>query len=149
VKIDRRLSARQHLFGRFSLEDWTDKRPNAFGNIASPDLSSTDGKNRSVTLDDSYSLGSWILHGNYGYGFSGSVTPPAAPGFDPTSLGFPSSMKSGLEVANFRPSRYPGTQVWVRVETLSQTRNLRARPFRATPSTWPAGTPSSSAERGG
>ncbi|MBZ5624220.1 MAG: TonB-dependent receptor [Acidobacteriia bacterium] len=101
AKIDRRLSNRQNLFGRFSQEDVRDNRPNYFGNLASPDLSAANVRNRSLTLDDSYWRGGWILHGNYGYGYVSSLIQPAAPGFDPVSLGFPAAMRSGLQVANF------------------------------------------------
>ena len=101
AKIDHRVSDRQNLFARFSLQDHTDNHPNFFGNIASPDLSATNGKSLSATLDDSYSHGGWILHGNYGYGYSSILNPGAAPGFDPVSLGFPASLRSGLQIANF------------------------------------------------
>ena len=101
IKIDRRLSDRHNLFGRFSLEDWSDKHPNFFGNPASPDAVRAFGLNRSATLDDSYSRGGWIFHGNYGYAYCGGGSDPAAPGFDLTSLGFPASLKTGLQVANF------------------------------------------------
>src|SRR5262249_31100886 len=100
VKIDRRISGRQNLFGRFSLEYFTADRPNHFGNLASPDAGSSPSRNRSATLDDSYSLGKWILHGNYGYAFSGGRNDPSAPGFDLTSIGFPAYMRSAAQVAN-------------------------------------------------
>jgi hypothetical protein len=100
LKIDRRVSDRQNLFGRFSVENAPDQKPNYFGNPASPDAVTTNTKSGSVTLDDSYTRGGWILHGNYGYVHTSNTTPPAAPGFDPVSLGFPASMRSGLQVVN-------------------------------------------------
>src|SRR5262249_38733508 len=109
VKIDRRLSDRQNLFGRFSQQNSSDQKPNFLGNVASPDLIEANVRTRSLTLDDSYARGRWILHGNYGYAYTAVLIPPAAPGFDPVSLGFPASIRSGLEVANFPTISLGGT----------------------------------------
>jgi Carboxypeptidase regulatory-like domain/TonB dependent receptor len=113
LKIDRRVSARQNLFGRFSMENSTDERPNYFGNPASPDAVTANSRSGSVTLDDSYVRGSWILHGNYGYVHTGNTAPPAVPGFDPASLGFPASMRSGLQVANVPVVTLAGSYSWL------------------------------------
>src|SRR5262249_34924358 len=100
LKIDRRVSERQNLFGRFSMENTVDEKPNFLGNPASPDAVTANTRNGSITLDDSYTRGGWLVHGNYGYAHTSNSVPPAAPDFDPTSLGFPASMRSGLQVAN-------------------------------------------------
>ncbi len=109
AKIDRSLSNRQNLFGRFSQSRSSDQKPNFFGNIASPDAKTTYVNTRSVTLDDSYTRGGWILHANYGYAYSGNSTAPAATDFDPVSLGFPASMRGARQIASFPTINLGGT----------------------------------------
>ncbi len=91
-KIDRRISERQNLFGRFSWENATTDSANHYGNAAtgSPGFSGT--RNRSGTIDDSYLLGSWILHGNYGYAYHANPRGPLENTIRPSELGFPASL---------------------------------------------------------
>ena len=110
VKIDRKLSDRQSIFGRFSLEDLTEDYPDYFGNIASPNSGSGVSHNRSATLDYSTYTGGWVLHGNYGYTSVLSVNHLPSEGFDMTSLGFPSSMNSQAQSAVFPTIAVAGFQ---------------------------------------
>ncbi|MEO7146127.1 MAG: carboxypeptidase regulatory-like domain-containing protein [Bryobacteraceae bacterium] len=92
VRIDRRISARQNLFGRFSLDNQNTVTANSFGNIASPDAGVNGGRSRSATLDDAYLLGGWVLHGNYGYIYFANPRDSSSEGFDLTTLGLPGSL---------------------------------------------------------
>jgi hypothetical protein len=101
VRIDRRLSDRQNLFGRFSLEDNSDRVPDFFRNVASPNARTVVPHNRSATADYSIYLHGWVLHGNYGYASTDVINHPTGEGFDITSIGFPSSMQSNAQLAVF------------------------------------------------
>ena len=46
---------------------------------------------RSVTVDDTYLLGTWVLHGNFGYAYNANPRDSASEGFNPTTLGLPAS----------------------------------------------------------
>ena len=98
LKIDRRISSRQNLFGRFSLENYDAELPNHFGNLASPDAANNFGRNHSASLDDSYTLGGWILHGNYGYAYSAAGSDPITQDFNLTSLGFPAYLNNAAQI---------------------------------------------------
>jgi hypothetical protein len=100
VKIDRNITDRNRLFGRFSFENWDNTSVNRFGNVASPDAGPKGNRNHSATLDDTHSIGTWLLHANFGYAFNEQINDPAAPGFDLTSLGFPAYLKNAPQIAN-------------------------------------------------
>lgn len=87
VKIDRRVSARQNLFGRFSWINLDTLSADQFRGPASPGQGMTGTHDRSVTLDDNYSLRGWILHGNYGYGYYAIPMFPLQSDLSPSSLG--------------------------------------------------------------
>jgi hypothetical protein len=86
-KIDRRISDRQNLFGRFSWEN-----ANHYQNVATNSPGFSGGRNRSGTIDDSYMIGSWILHGNYGYSYHANPRDPLDLTIKPSEIGFPSSL---------------------------------------------------------
>jgi hypothetical protein len=109
LKIDRSITDRNRLFGRFSLENWENRQPNYFGDIASPDANTAGNRDHSATLDDTHSIGTWLLHANLGYAFSGQRADPAAPGFDLTSLGFPAYLDGAAQIANVPSITLPGT----------------------------------------
>ena len=89
VKVDRRISERQNLFGRFSWHTRNSPRPDEFGTPGSINLGWSGQRNRSVTLDDTYMIGGWVLHGNYGYGyFANPRETPRMPGIS-SKLGLP------------------------------------------------------------
>jgi hypothetical protein len=100
LKIDRSIRDRDRLFGRFSFENWHSRNANRFGNVASPDAGPISDADHSATVDDTYSIGTWLLHANFGYAFNHQQADPAAPGFDLTSLGFPADLNSIAQLAN-------------------------------------------------
>jgi len=101
VKVDRRISDRQNLYGRFSWNDVDTDLANHFGNLASPDAGSSGARNRSITLDDSYTAAGWVWHGNYGYVYHANPRDSNSQGFDLGSLGFPASLRSASQFPIF------------------------------------------------
>lgn len=101
VKIDHHLSARQHLFGRFSWDNVDLRLPNHFNNLASPDAGVAAARNRSITLDDTYTLGNWVLHANYGYAYHGNSRDSVSQGFDLASLELPASFAQAAQFPIF------------------------------------------------
>jgi hypothetical protein len=69
VRIDHRLSDRHNLFGRVSWNRFSNPLADPYGNAASPDAGIDGRVNRSVSLDDNYLIGGWMLHGNIGYAY--------------------------------------------------------------------------------
>ena len=101
VKIDRRISDRQSLFARYSLQDGGNQQPNFFGNVASPNFRTAMAHNRSGAYDHTLYFRGWVLHGNYGYASVWVVLHPSGQDFDLTSLGFPASMRAAAQTAVF------------------------------------------------
>lgn len=79
VRIDHRLSDRHNLFGRVSWNRYSNPLADPYGNAASPDAGMDGRINRSVSIDDNYLLGGWMLHGNIGYAYHANprFSPPA------------------------------------------------------------------------
>lgn len=101
TKIDRRISDRQSLFGRFSWNNSDATLPNFFGNVASPNAGVNGAHNDSATLDDTYVLGRWILHGNYGYAYAANPRASVTSSFDSTTLGLPAAVKAAEQYLIF------------------------------------------------
>jgi hypothetical protein len=101
TKLDRRISDRQSLFGRFSWNNIDAIQPNFFGNVASPEAGVSGTHNDSATLDDTYVLGRWILHGNYGYAYAANPRASVTNSFDSTTLGLPASVKTAEQYLIF------------------------------------------------
>ena len=101
AKLDRKISDRQSLFGRISWNNFDQDLPNFFGNAASLNAGITGNHNLSSTLDDTYVLGRWILHGNYGYAYAANPRSSVTNSFDPTTLGLPASLKSAEQFLVF------------------------------------------------
>jgi hypothetical protein len=101
VKIDRRLSDRHSLFGRLSVHSVSVNTNNWFGNPASPGLTLNDLRNRSATLDDTFTARGWVLHGNLGYAYSAPGVDSPTRGFDGRSLGLPDALPPASQVAVF------------------------------------------------
>jgi hypothetical protein len=92
VKIDRRISDRQNLFGRWSWEDANTNSANHYGNAATPAPGFSGARNRSGTLDDSYVAVGWVLHGNYGYSYHANPRGPLENTVKSSELGFPAAL---------------------------------------------------------
>ncbi|MCL5743476.1 MAG: TonB-dependent receptor [Acidobacteria bacterium] len=101
VRIDRRISDRQNLFGRFSFDNQVTNAANNFGTIASPNSGVAGNRSRSVTLDDTYLWNGWVLHGNYGYIYYSNPRDARSNGFDLTGLGLPASLAAQTQFAVF------------------------------------------------
>ena len=91
-KIDRRISDRQNLFGRFSWENGNNIAANHYNNAATNSPGFNGLRNRSGTIDDSYIFGGWILHGNYGYSYHANPRGPLENTIKPSEIGFPASL---------------------------------------------------------
>ncbi|MEZ5399074.1 MAG: carboxypeptidase regulatory-like domain-containing protein [Bryobacteraceae bacterium] len=100
-KIDRRISDRQNLFGRFSWENATTDQPQHFGNAATGTPGFTGARNRSGTIDDSWVVSNWILHGNYGYSYHANPRGPLDNVITSTDLGFPAPVGAQAQFAIF------------------------------------------------
>jgi hypothetical protein len=100
-KIDRRISDRQNLFGRFSWENANTNQAQHYGNAATSTPGFTGARNRSGTIDDSYLLGSWILHGNYGYSYHANPRGPLDNTITSTELGLPAAVQAAAQFPIF------------------------------------------------
>lgn len=111
VKVDRRISDRQNLFGRFSYDQSQTTQADQFGNAASPTPGFSGSRNRSATLDDTYLFGGWILHGNYGYAYHANPRAPK-PEYQllPSKLGFPGYVDSAAQFGIFPTINVAGYQ---------------------------------------
>ncbi|MBI4902245.1 MAG: TonB-dependent receptor [Acidobacteria bacterium] len=107
AKIDRRVSNRQNLYGRFSWNDVDNRTANYFNNLASPDTGASGARNRSITVDDTFLVGGWVLHGNAGYAYHANPRDSVSRGFDLTTLGLPASLKAVSQFEMF-PRVEPG-----------------------------------------
>jgi hypothetical protein len=101
MKIDRRISDRQNLYGRFSWNDVDNNTANHFRNIASPDTGASGARNRSITLDDTFLLSGWVLHGNIGYVYHANPRDSISRGFDFAALGLPASFAQAAQFSIF------------------------------------------------
>ena len=101
VRIDRHISDRQNLFGRFSYDNQNTVTPNYFGNAGSYEAGVSGGRARSATLDDTYLLGGWVLHGNFGYIYAANPRDSDSEGFNLTTLGLPSSLAAQAQFPIF------------------------------------------------
>ena len=109
VKIDRRVSSRQNLYGRFSWDTVNNRTADPFRNAGSPDAGVSGGRSRSVTLDDNYLAGGWVIHGNLGYVYVANPRDSNSRGFDVTSLGLPASLAGQVQIPmfpRFEPAGY-------------------------------------------
>ena len=101
AKIDRRISNRQNLYGRFSWLDSDSNAANHFHNLGSPDAGWSGGRSRSTTLDDTYLVHDWVLHGNYGYVYVANPRDALTRTFDQTTLALPAYMNAAAQFAIF------------------------------------------------
>src|SRR5262249_11532425 len=101
LKLDRRISDRQNLYGRVSWNNVDNDLSNYFRNLASPNAGWSGARNRSITLDDTYTTAGWVFHGNAGYAYHANPRDSASRGFDLASLGFPASYKQAAQFPIF------------------------------------------------
>lgn len=119
VKLDRRISQRQNLFGRFSWNTVNNTTADLFHNAGSPDAGISGARSRSVTVDDSYLVSGWVFHGNLGYAYHANPRDASSRGFDITSLGLPKAVADQAQIAmfpRFEPAGYTslgGNATWI------------------------------------
>ncbi len=101
VKVDRRITDRNHLSGRVSWNDLDSRTADLFHNAGSPDTGFSGARNRSATLDHTWLAGSWVIHGNAGYVYHANPRDSDSLGFDLTSLGFPASFRAAAQYPIF------------------------------------------------
>ena len=127
MKIDRRISGRQNLYGRFSWDTVNNSTADPFHNDGSPDAGVSGGRSRSATLDDSYLIGGWVFHGNLGYAYVANPRDINSRGFDVTTLGFPTALKQQVQIPMFpavRAGRLHGARRECDMDHRQQVRNL-------------------------
>ena len=100
-KVDYRFSDRNSLFARVSLNKTINTLPSRWNNIASPASGWNGSINRSMTLDDTYLLGQWVMHGNYGYSYHANPRRYIEEDVSQASLGFPSALDSQVQFPVF------------------------------------------------
>jgi hypothetical protein len=119
VKLDRRISDRQNLYGRFSWNNVDNTTADYFNNPGSPDAGTSGSRNRSATVDDTYLVKGWVLHANLGYAYHANPRNSSSSGFDLTSLGLPASFREQAQFAMFprvEPAGYAslgGNSTWI------------------------------------
>lgn len=91
-KVDYRFSDRNSLFVRVSLNKTINTLPSRWNSIASPGSGWNGGINRSMTMDDTYLLGRWVMHGNYGYSYHANPRRYIEEDVTQSSLGFPAAL---------------------------------------------------------
>src|SRR5262249_42832204 len=101
AKIDRRISSRQNVYGRFSWNDQDNPTANYFPNAASPDTGFAGTRNRSTTMDDTYVLAGWVLHGNAGLAYSSNLRDSVSEGFEVTTRGLPAWLRQSAKADIF------------------------------------------------
>lgn len=101
AKVDRRISDKQNLFGRFSWESATTNTPNHYGNAATASPGFSGARNKSGTIDDSYLFKGWLLHGNYGYSYHSNPRGPLENTITSTELGFPAAVQAAAQFPIF------------------------------------------------
>jgi hypothetical protein len=95
IRIDDNMSARQHLFGRFSFGRLKFGNANLYGNMWNPNTYQNITNNRNVLLADDFSLtSSTLLQLRYSFTrhYENQTGDPRQVGFDMTSLGFPKAL---------------------------------------------------------
>lgn len=100
-KVDYRFSDRNSLFARVSLNKTINTLPSRWNNIASPGSGWNGSINRSMTLDDTYLLGQWVMHGNYGYSYHANPRRYIEEDVSQASLGFPAAVDSQVQFPVF------------------------------------------------
>lgn len=101
ARIDRKISDKQSLFGRFSFEKRLDQLPNYFGTPAA-DARTIRDRFFNFTFNHVYALTSSVINNlRYGYTRAHANQIPASLGFDPTVLGLPAYIRNAAPVLKF------------------------------------------------
>ncbi len=102
VRLDHQINENQRVSGRFNFDNTPTIRPNFYNNLASPTFGRQVFKRRNLGLDYTITLSSSMV-GNFLFSFTRleNNRKPFSYGFDVTTLGFPSNLKSQLIPESF------------------------------------------------
>ena len=103
-RLDQNVTQRYHLFGRYSLTDTSLTQPNQYGNIAdgAGSVGTTPFRNQAFAFGNTITINpSMLLTATYGFARWLQFRPTLSYGFDLTSLGFPSSLVSQMQIPQF------------------------------------------------
>ena len=107
VRLDHQINEKNRMSGRFNFDNTPIKRPDFYGNIASPTFGAQVFKRRNFGLDYTRTFSPTMV-GNFLFSFTRleNNRRPFSNGFDVTSLGFPAALKS-----QFIPESFPSISV--------------------------------------
>ena len=100
-KVDYRVTDRNNLFVRVSLNKTINTLPSRWNNLASPGSGWNGSINRSYTLDDTYLWNGWVMHGNYGYSYHANPRRYIEEDITQASLGLPAALDSQTQFVAF------------------------------------------------
>ncbi|MDE0104508.1 MAG: TonB-dependent receptor [Bryobacterales bacterium] len=100
-KVDYRVTDRNNLFVRVSLNKTINTLPSRWNNLASPGSGWNGSINRSYTLDDTYLWNGWVMHGNYGYSYHANPRRYIEEDITQASLGLPAELDSQTQFVAF------------------------------------------------
>jgi outer membrane receptor protein involved in Fe transport len=102
IRLDHQLTEKHRISGRFNYDDTPFKRPDYYGNIASPTFGQQLFLRRNFGFDYTATF-SPSLVGNFLFSFTRleNNRRPFSDGFDITSLGFPAALKAQLFPVSF------------------------------------------------
>jgi hypothetical protein len=102
ARMDHTFSDKHSLFGRFSWERRYTSEPNYFGDSPAANIRKVRDTFLNFTLNDTYSLRANLINNfRYGYTRARATQIPEGLGFDPTQLGFPTSLRDQAAVLKF------------------------------------------------
>lgn len=105
VRIDQNVNSVYRLFGRFAWMLTTQTQPNNYGDAASPGagaVGTTELNNWSFSQNNTFAFSpSLLLTADYGYARWFQSRKTLSYGFDNSSLGFPSSFTSSIQIPMF------------------------------------------------
>ena len=101
TKVDYRITDRNTLFARVSLNKTINTLPSRWNNIASPGSGWNGSINRSMTLDDTYLWNGWVMHGNFGYSYHANPRRYIEEEVSQASFGLPAALDAQAQFQAF------------------------------------------------
>ncbi|MFB3827862.1 MAG: carboxypeptidase regulatory-like domain-containing protein [Bryobacteraceae bacterium] len=109
ARVDHHLSARQRVYGRYSVDATPFNRPDVYNNIASPSFGPQNFRRQSFTLDDVCTAGSSsILNARYSFSRLRNRNLPRSAGADLTKLGYPAGLAEQMAINVMPPISISG-----------------------------------------
>lgn len=109
IRLDHQLTERQRLSGRYNFDNTPIRRPDYYGNLASPTFGSQVFKRRNFGMDYTVTFSPTMV-GNFLFSFTRleNNRAPFSSGFDITTLGLPAALKTQLIPESFPTITIPG-----------------------------------------